>query len=61
MGGWDTDSVGATVGAVLGAVFGVPPEWSVPLDNRLATSLPGMDQVAFDELAARTLEVGERV
>jgi ADP-ribosylglycohydrolase len=61
MGGWDTDSVGATVGAVLGAVFGVPPEWSVPLDNRLATSLPGPDQVAFDELAARTLEVGERV
>jgi ADP-ribosylglycohydrolase len=61
MGGWDTDSVGATVGAVLGAVFGVPPKWSGPLDNRVTTSLPGMDQVAFDELAARTLEVGERV
>ncbi|MGC4938118.1 ADP-ribosylglycohydrolase family protein [Kribbella sp. DT2] len=57
MGGWDTDSVGATVGAVLGAVLGVPAEWSEPLDNRLATSLPGMNQVSFDELAARTLAV----
>jgi ADP-ribosylglycohydrolase len=61
MGGWDTDSVGATVGAVLGAVMGVPPEWSRPLDNRVTTSLPGMDQIGFDELAARTLEVVERV
>jgi ADP-ribosylglycohydrolase len=57
MGGWDTDSVGATVGAVLGAVRGVPAEWTEPLDNRLATSLPGMNQVAFDELAARTAAV----
>ncbi|GAA1558990.1 ADP-ribosylglycohydrolase family protein [Kribbella lupini] len=59
MGGWDTDSVGATVGAVLGAVRGVPSEWSEPLDNRLATSLPGMNQVSFDELAARTLAVAK--
>ncbi|MEV6283455.1 ADP-ribosylglycohydrolase family protein [Kribbella sp. NPDC051770] len=57
MGGWDTDSVGATVGAVLGAVLGVPAEWSTPLENRLTTSLPGMNQVSFDELAARTLAV----
>jgi hypothetical protein len=42
-------------------LLGVPPEWSEPLDNRVATSLPGMDQVALDELAARTLEVAERV
>ena len=55
MGGWDTDSAGATVGAVLGAVLGVPAEWSRPLDNRIATSLPGMNQVAIDELAARTV------
>jgi len=57
MGGWDTDSVGATVGAVFGATRGVPAEWSAPLDNRVATSLPGMDQIAIDELAARTVEV----
>jgi ADP-ribosylglycohydrolase len=55
MGGWDTDSAGATVGAVLGAAYGVPAEWAGPLDNRLATSLPGMNQVAIDELAARTI------
>ncbi len=57
MGGWDTDSVGATVGAVFGAVRGVPAEWSTPLDNRMATSLPGMDQIAITELARRTVEV----
>ena len=64
MGGWDTDSAGATTGAVLGAVFGVPAEWSGPLKDRLATSLPGMDQIAISELARRTVEaasmVGER-
>ncbi|MEU4192465.1 ADP-ribosylglycohydrolase family protein [Kribbella sp. NPDC026611] len=57
MGGWDTDSVGATVGAVFGATRGVPAEWCAPLDNRVATSLPGMNQIAIDELAARTVEV----
>ncbi|MFG1819400.1 ADP-ribosylglycohydrolase family protein [Kribbella sp. NPDC049174] len=60
MGGWDTDSAGATVGAVFGAVRGVPAEWSTPLDNRVATSLPGMNQIAIDELAARTVEVARR-
>jgi ADP-ribosylglycohydrolase len=55
MGGWDTDSAGATVGAVLGAVLGVPAKWAGPLDDRLATSLPGMNQVAISELAARTM------
>jgi len=57
MGGWDTDSVGAAVGAVFGAVREVPAEWSTPLDNRMATSLPGMDQIAITELARRTVEV----
>jgi len=60
MGGWDTDSVGATVGAILGALHGVPDEWADPLDNRVATSLPGMDQVRIDELARRTVEVANR-
>lgn len=57
MGGWDTDSAGATVGAVFGATRGVPAEWSAPLDNRVTTSLPGMNQIAIDELARRTVEV----
>ncbi|MEV5967078.1 ADP-ribosylglycohydrolase family protein [Kribbella sp. NPDC051952] len=60
MGGWDTDSVGATVGAVFGAVRGVPAEWSTPLDDRVTTSLPGLDQIAITELARRTVEVARR-
>ncbi|MFC0624041.1 ADP-ribosylglycohydrolase family protein [Kribbella deserti] len=60
MGGWDTDSAGATVGAVLGALHGVPDEWAGLLRNRIATSLPGMDQVRIDELARRTVEVATR-
>lgn len=57
-GGWDTDSVGATAGAITGALTGargLPPAWIWPLDNRLATSIPGMDGSRFDELASRTL------
>jgi ADP-ribosylglycohydrolase len=56
-GGWDTDSVGATVGSLLGALGGVPHEWSAPLRDRLATSLPGLDGTSFTELAARTAAV----
>ena len=56
-GGWDTDSVGATVGSVCGALAGarrLPARWTDPLANRLASSLPGCDGLAFDDLAART-------
>ena len=44
-GGWDTDSSGATVGAVAGALCGaqaLPAEWTAPLHNRLATTVPGL-------------------
>lgn len=57
MGGWDTDSVGATAGAIAGALTGaagLPPAWIEPLHNRLATSIPGFDGIAFDALAVRT-------
>jgi ADP-ribosylglycohydrolase len=60
MGGWDTDSVGATVGSVCGALGGaraLPERWVAPLRNRVASSLPGFDGIAIDELARRTLEV----
>jgi len=59
--GWDTDSVGATVGAVLGALHGVPERWSEPLDNRIATSLPGLHGVAIDDLARRTVRCQREV
>ncbi|PCG82033.1 hypothetical protein CIB93_32250 [Streptomyces sp. WZ.A104] len=57
-GGWDTDSNGATAGSLAGLLAGAPdalPEhWTAPLKNRLATSVPGFDQVGFDTLAALT-------
>ncbi|MER7011572.1 ADP-ribosylglycohydrolase family protein [Saccharopolyspora sp. NPDC000359] len=55
--GWDTDSAAATVGGVVGAlrgVAGIGEQWTAPLDDRIATSLPGGPQRITD-LAARTL------
>jgi ADP-ribosylglycohydrolase len=60
MGGWDTDSNGATVGSVCGALAGarrLPTEWIAPLRNRLASSMPGFDGIGFDALTDRTLAV----
>jgi ribokinase len=57
-GGWDTDSNGATVGSVAGTLLGaatLPPRWIDPLRDRLSTSLPGMNEIGFTELARRTL------
>jgi len=57
MGGWDTDSAGATVGALCGALAGasaLPESFVAPLKNRIASSLPGFDGIAIDGLAART-------
>lgn len=62
-GGWDTDSDGATVGAVCGTLAGaaaLPPEWTVPLRDRVATSIPGPDLLALSDLAARTVRVAGR-
>ena len=55
--GWDTDSAGATVGSVLGALIGrdgIDPAWTTPLQDRLATSLPGASERSLTELADRT-------
>lgn len=63
MGGWDTDSVGATAGAVCGALAGaaaLPADFTAPLRNRIATSLPGLGGVAIDTLAARTAALEAR-
>lgn len=64
MGGWDTDSNGATVGAVVGALGGtsaIAERWSAPLGGRVTTSIPGADGATFDDLARRTLAVAEQV
>lgn len=55
--GWDTDSAGATVGSIAGALGGtaaLESRWVDPLDNRIATSLPGMHNASIGSLAART-------
>ena len=55
--GWDTDSAGATVGSVLGGLSGLsslPSRFIAPLQNRVATSLPGLDGAEIDDLARRT-------
>jgi ADP-ribosylglycohydrolase len=64
MGGWDTDSCGATAGAVAGALGGtaaIGQRWSGPLQNRLSTSIPGFDGLSFDAVTDRTLAVHDRV
>lgn len=61
-GGWDTDSNGATVGSVRGTMAGragLPERWTAPLHNRLATSMPGFDDIGFDKLTDRTLALAE--
>jgi ADP-ribosylglycohydrolase len=60
-GGWDTDTNGAAVGSVLGAIVGpagIDERWTAPLENRIASSLPGFDASTIDGLARRTVAAG---
>ena len=62
MGGWDTDSNGATAGAVAGALGGaaaIDDRWSAPLQDRLATSIPGLDGLSFGAVTDRTLALAK--
>lgn len=57
MGGWDTDSNGATVGSIMGTMIGaknLPNKWIDPLQNRIRSSLKGFDNSLLLELAKRT-------
>ncbi|MEU1088533.1 ADP-ribosylglycohydrolase family protein [Streptomyces sp. NPDC005576] len=60
MGGWDTDSNGATAGSLAGLLAGgpdaLPGHWTAPLKNRLATSVSGFDGTGFDTLAEQTYQ-----
>ncbi|MET3469055.1 ADP-ribosylglycohydrolase family protein [Microbacterium sp. 1262] len=61
-GGWDTDSVGATVGSVVGGLVGadgIGSAWTAPLNDRIATSMPGGPQRSIRELAERTVALAE--
>lgn len=57
MGGWDTDSIGATIGSICGAIAGasaIDSKWLTPIDDRLASSIHGCNQLRFSDLASRT-------
>jgi len=57
MGGWDTDSNGATVGSIMGTMLGaknLPSKWISPLNNKIRSSLKGLDNASLSELAKRT-------
>ncbi|MFD5213733.1 ADP-ribosylglycohydrolase family protein [Microbacterium sp. NPDC058345] len=61
-GGWDTDSVGATVGSVVGGLIGadaIPSAWTAPLRDSIATSMPGGAERSIRVLAERTLRLSE--
>lgn len=61
-GGWDTDSVGATVGSVVGGLVGadgIGEVWTGPLKDRISTSLPGGAKRSIRELADRTLRLSK--
>jgi len=63
MGGWDTDSNGATAGSIIGIIQGakaLPEKWIAPLKDRVRSSLSGFDNAHFTDLASRTLNVIQR-
>jgi ADP-ribosylglycohydrolase len=58
MGGWDTDSNGATVGSIMGTMLGankLPSKWITPLNNKIRSSLKGFDYSLLSDLAKRTI------
>jgi ADP-ribosylglycohydrolase len=57
MGGWDTDSNGATVGSIMGTMLGakqLPSKWIGPLNNEIRTGLKGYDRFSITALASKT-------
>lgn len=62
MGGWDTDSNGATVGSIMGTMLGakvLPSKWISPLNNKIRTSLKGFDNSLLSDLAKRTVAIAK--
>ena len=62
MGGWDTDSNGATVGSLMGTMLGaksLPQKWIGPLNNKIRSSLKGFDNSLITELAKRTAKLAK--
>ena len=58
MGGWDTDSTGATVGSIVGTMCGadaLPEKWIGPLEDRVDTIVPDFHHSQISDLARRTV------
>jgi ADP-ribosylglycohydrolase len=55
---FDTDCNGATVGSILGMALGferIPPYWYQTFNNRLQTTIFGVETVDFSSCIAKTL------
>ena len=62
MGGWDTDSNGATVGSVIGTMNGakaLPEKWIAPLHDTIRSSVKGFDHSSLSSLAQRTINIAK--
>lgn len=62
MGGWDTDSNGATVGSIVGTMLGaknLPQKWIAPLKNKIRSSLKGFDNSLISDLSKRTAKLAK--
>jgi ADP-ribosylglycohydrolase len=62
MGGWDTDSNGATVGSIMGTMLGakkLPSKWISPLNNKIRSSMKGFDNSLLSDLAKRTAKLSK--
>lgn len=62
MGGWDTDSNGATVGSVMGTMLGakkLPAKWIAPLHDTIRSSIKGFDRSSLTSLAERTASMAQ--
>ena len=60
--GWDTDCNGATVGGLMGLMgVPIPDAWTSPWNGRVGVSLAGCDELALDQLVARTVAVAESI
>src|SRR4029450_1727104 len=60
MGGWDTDSNGATAGSVVGVLGGtarLPAHLIDPLEDRTRSAIFGFDGARISELAGRTARI----
>ena len=60
MGGWDTDSNGATAGSVVGVLRGtaaMPAHLVDPLEDRTRSAVFGSDNSRISDLAARTAKL----